>query len=127
MAAYDAISKRLVMLILTRKERESIVIADTISVTVKRVRRERATLIIAGPGASAPGSYDLRVGAHLQVCENVTVTVHGITDRQVKLDVVAPRAVPVHREEVAIRIRAEMQVQAQIARLGLSSAVTGTA
>lgn len=115
------------MLILTRKERESIVIADTISVTVNKIRRGRATLTIAGAGAHSPGTYDLRVGAHLQVREHVTVTVHGITDGQVKLDVVAPRVVPVHREEVAVRIRAEMQVRGQIARLGLPQVVPGPA
>ncbi|MDH0071271.1 MULTISPECIES: carbon storage regulator [Lysobacteraceae] len=115
------------MLILTRKERESIVIADTISVTVNKIRRGRATLTIAGAGAHSPGTYDLRVGAHLQVREHVTVTVHGITDGQVKLDVVAPRVVPVHREEVAVRIRAEMQVRGQIARLGLPLAAPGPA
>ncbi|MEB1409555.1 carbon storage regulator (plasmid) [Xanthomonas campestris pv. campestris] len=112
MAANNAAYKRLSMLILTRKERESIVIADTISVTVMKIRRGRATLTIAGLGAHEPGTYDLRVGAHLMVREHVTITVHGISDGQVKLDIVAPRAVPVHREEVAARIRAEMQVQA---------------
>ncbi|MBZ3921976.1 hypothetical protein Xtri_19955 [Xanthomonas campestris pv. trichodesmae] len=111
--------KRLPMLILTRKERESIVIADTIFVTVKKVRRCRVSLVISGSGTAVSGTYDLRIGAHLQVCEHVTVTVHEASEGRVKLDIVAPRAVPVHREEVAARIRAEMQVRGQAARLGL--------
>ncbi|MDQ1090666.1 carbon storage regulator [Xanthomonas sacchari] len=112
------------MLILTRRECESIVIADTIFVTVRKIRPARASLQISGVGADATGTYDLRVGAHLQICEHVTVTVHAIADRKVKLDIVAPRAISVHREEVAERIRAEMELQGYLARLRLPLGVS---
>jgi len=48
-----------------------------------------------------------RVGETLTIGNNVRVTVLDVTSNQVRLGVEAPKAVPVHREEVAERIRTE--------------------
>ena len=46
-----------------------------------------------------------RIGERLLIGDDVTVTVLGIKGNQVRFGVAAPRDVPVHREEIAERIR----------------------
>ena len=48
-----------------------------------------------------------RIGETLIIGEDIRVTVLEVSGNQVRLGVTAPKAVPVHREEVAERIRAE--------------------
>lgn len=48
-----------------------------------------------------------RVGETLMIGDNVTVTVLGIKGSSVRLGIEAPREVPVDREEIAERKRAE--------------------
>ena len=48
-----------------------------------------------------------RPGETLIISDNIRVTVLDVSGNQVRLGVTAPREVPVHREEVAERIRAE--------------------
>ena len=48
-----------------------------------------------------------RIGETLIIRDNIRVTVLDVSGNQVRLGVTAPREVPVHREEVAERIRAE--------------------
>lgn len=50
-----------------------------------------------------------RVGESLLIGEHVTVTVLASKGNQVRLGVNAPKAIPVHREEIAERIRAERE------------------
>jgi carbon storage regulator len=47
------------------------------------------------------------VGEALMIGDDVVVTVLGTKGNQVKIGVDAPRSMPVHREEIAARIRAE--------------------
>lgn len=47
-----------------------------------------------------------RVGETLMIADNVTVTVLAVHGSQVRIGINAPRDVPVHREEIALRIRA---------------------
>ena len=46
-----------------------------------------------------------RVGETLMIADNVTVTVLAVQGSQVRIGINAPKDVPVHREEVAQRIR----------------------
>lgn len=48
-------------------------------------------------------------GQSIMIGDNVTVTVLGINGRQVKIGINAPKGVPVHREEIFLRIKAEKQ------------------
>ena len=48
-----------------------------------------------------------RIGETLIIRDNIRVTVLDVSGNQIRLGVTAPREAPVHREEVAERIRAE--------------------
>ena len=48
-----------------------------------------------------------RVGESLMVGDDVTVTVLGVKRGQIRIGVNAPNEVPVHREEIYERIKAE--------------------
>ena len=50
-----------------------------------------------------------RIGRSIEIGEKITVTVLEIRDGQVRLGINAPREIPVHREEVAERIRQERE------------------
>lgn len=48
-----------------------------------------------------------RVGETIRIGDNVQVTILGVKGRQVNIGVLAPKEVPVHREEVYKRIQEE--------------------
>lgn len=50
-------------------------------------------------------------GETITIGENITVTVQAINGNQVVIGIEAPREVPVHREEVARRIREDVPPQ----------------
>jgi carbon storage regulator len=50
-----------------------------------------------------------RAGESINIGNDITVTVLGMRGNQVRLGVGAPKDVPVHREEVAERIKHEEQ------------------
>ena len=45
-----------------------------------------------------------RIGESLKIGTNVTVTIINVKGAQVRIGVIAPKTIPVHREEVARRI-----------------------
>lgn len=48
-----------------------------------------------------------RVGESIMVGDDVTITVLGVKNNQVRIGVTAPRSIQVHREEIYERIRVE--------------------
>ena len=50
-----------------------------------------------------------RVGEGLKIGDEVEVTILGIKGNQVRIGILAPKEVPVHREEIYRRIRAEKE------------------
>jgi len=48
-----------------------------------------------------------RIGETVMIGDDVTITVLGVKGNQVRLGISAPKNVPVHREEIYIRIKRE--------------------
>ena len=48
-----------------------------------------------------------RTGESVKIGDEVTVTVLGVKGNQVRLGFTAPQEVPVHREEIYLRIKAD--------------------
>ena len=48
-----------------------------------------------------------RVGETLIISDNIRVTILDVSGNQIRIGVTAPKDVPVHREEVAERIKAD--------------------
>ncbi|BBM04141.1 carbon storage regulator CsrA [Microbulbifer sp. GL-2] len=53
-----------------------------------------------------------RTGENLRIGANVSVTVLEVKGNQVKIGISAPKSLPIHREEIYLRIRKERKVRA---------------
>jgi len=65
-----------------------------------------------------------RMGEALMIGDNVTVTVLGIKGNQVRIGVLAPKDVGVHREEIYARIRQEKEGNGEAAPVAATAAAT---
>ena len=79
-------------------------------------QRRIGFLIRAGTFIRITGRLEMliltrRVGETLMIGDEVTVTVLGVKDNQVRIGVNAPRDVTVHREEIYERIKREQQTE----------------
>ena len=50
-----------------------------------------------------------RIGESLKIGDNVEVTILGVKGNQVRIGILAPKEVPVHRAEIYRRIRTEKE------------------
>jgi len=48
-----------------------------------------------------------RIGETLRIGEEVSITVVGIHGHQIRVGIQAPKSIPVHREEIYLRIAAQ--------------------
>ncbi|WP_445358486.1 carbon storage regulator CsrA [Microbulbifer sp. ANSA005] len=51
-----------------------------------------------------------RTGENLRIGTNVSITVLEVKGNQVKIGIRAPKSLPVHREEIFVRIKREQKV-----------------
>ncbi|WP_444895508.1 carbon storage regulator CsrA [Microbulbifer sp. SSSA005] len=52
-----------------------------------------------------------RTGENLRIGANVSITVLEVKGNQVKIGIRAPKSLPVHREEIYIRLRKEQMLR----------------
>ncbi|WP_444927346.1 carbon storage regulator CsrA [Microbulbifer sp. TRSA002] len=53
-----------------------------------------------------------RTGEYLRIGANVSVTVLEVKGNQVKIGISAPKSLPIHREEVYVRIKKKKKLEA---------------
>ncbi|WP_444884303.1 carbon storage regulator CsrA [Microbulbifer sp. PSTR4-B] len=53
-----------------------------------------------------------RIGENLRIGANVSVTVLEVKGNQVKIGISAPRSLPIHREEIYVRIKKQLKAKA---------------
>jgi carbon storage regulator len=54
-----------------------------------------------------------RIGETVMIGNDITVTVVGVKGNQIRLGIEAPKDVPVHREEIYVRVREEKKKDGQ--------------
>ncbi|WP_444922986.1 carbon storage regulator CsrA [Microbulbifer sp. DLAB2-AF] len=53
-----------------------------------------------------------RIGENLRIGADVSVTVLEVKGNQVKVGISAPRSLPIHREEIYVRIQKQLKLKA---------------
>lgn len=87
------------MLVLSRKQNETIVINNNIGVTVIEIDKGKVRLAIQAPKEEVPIFRKELYPEGVDLSGATTITVVEIRGDKVRLGIVAPKEVPVHREE----------------------------
>jgi carbon storage regulator len=90
------------MLILSRRENESITIGDNITVTVTKIARDNVEMVITENGNRHV--VNRGVNEVVPLTDDIHIQVTKIVFNQVKIGIDAPKKVPVHREEFRDRL-----------------------
>lgn len=93
------------MLVVRRKQKESISVGDFLTLTVVKIYNGIAEMCLENAEEDTRQKYVLKKGDSIKVCLDVVVVAVDIYEDFVRLGCVAPKQVPVHRKEVYDAIR----------------------
>ncbi|WP_082825499.1 carbon storage regulator CsrA [Marinomonas sp. TW1] len=93
------------MLILTRRIGETIMIGDEIEVTISGIKGNLIRIRTATPALL---TQTRKVGQAINIGDNISVEILSVKGMQVRLGITAPRNIAVHREEIYLKIKAEL-------------------
>jgi carbon storage regulator CsrA len=97
----------MVMIVLSRERNETVMIGESLLVTVMLVRGDRVTLEVEDQERSQTSTHELERDQELLLRGDCRVRVVDIRAEKVRLGVVAPRQLSVHRKEVWEALRRE--------------------
>jgi carbon storage regulator len=97
------------MLVLTRRENESLMIGEFFTVKVITIGAEKIQLQVSQKNNKGNQKVivDLVVGGSYQLPENVNLKMLKVNSTQLKIGITAPLSVVVHREEIYEKIQNE--------------------
>lgn len=95
------------MLILMRRQKESIIFNNNIKVTVTKLSNNTVTIrVIDGEKRR---HFSGEVDAQFSILDGVVIKILGINGSQIRLGIDAPRDMVIYREEVLGKIKREKQ------------------
>lgn len=116
------------MLVLSRQVDETVMIGDTITVTVVSIESEMATLFVRYRDANqrVEQKLALEIDDRLEITEEIYVSVVEIREDKIRIAIVAPKSFAVHRKEVYEAIKRENRSTVQVGHDPLILAINNT-